>query len=66
MRTKAQERARAELEAAFEPSPLALDAFARGFFLGAMYGAGQSLTTAFIRRIARVSRATAKRDMFFF
>lgn len=54
--------AREEAEAAFI-EPLRLDAFARGFFLGALYANGQALTTATIRKLCGVSRPTAKRDM---
>lgn len=35
----------------------------RGFRLGVLYAHGEVLTTARIRSLLRVSRATAKRDM---
>lgn len=35
----------------------------RGFLLGMLYEQGRDITTARIRRLFRVSKATAKRDM---
>lgn len=55
-------RARKAAEAAFIQVPR-MGVFARGFFLGALYASGQSVTSATIRTLCKVSRATAKRDM---
>jgi hypothetical protein len=37
--------------------------FERGFLVGMLYGRGSPITTARIRKLFRVHRSTAKRDM---